>query len=116
MSTTKFIDFTRELALASGEILTKYFRRTIKIETKSDQTPVTIADRKAEEVMRALIRECFPDHGILGEEFETIHPDAKYQWILDPIDGTKTFVSGTYLFGTLIALLEDGSFSSLKVL
>jgi len=104
----EYIDFAQELAQASGEIIRRYFRSDIQIETKSDLTPVTIADRQAEKIMRSMIHERFPEHGILGEEFEDINPDAEYQWILDPIDGTKTFVTGTYLFGTLIALLKDG--------
>ena len=108
MTNQKYIDFSKELAIASGNIIRKYFRSAIDIETKSDQSPVTVADRQAELAMRAMIQERFPDHGILGEEFETHNPDAKFQWVLDPIDGTKTFVTGTYLFGTLIALLEDG--------
>ena len=104
----EFIDFIQELANASGEIIRRYFRSGIAVETKSDQTPVTIADRRAEETMRQLIQARYPGHGILGEEFAEVNPGAEYQWILDPIDGTKTFVSGTYLFGTLIALLRDG--------
>ena len=104
----EFIDFIQELANASGEIIRRYFRSGIAVETKSDQTPVTIADRQAEETMRQLIQARYPGHGILGEEFAEVNPGAEYQWILDPIDGTKTFVSGTYLFGTLIALLCDG--------
>jgi myo-inositol-1(or 4)-monophosphatase len=108
MESQNFIQFTQELAQASGEIIRKYFRSALHIDTKIDQTPVTIADREAERIMRQMIQERFPDHGILGEEFEDISPDAEYQWVLDPIDGTKTFVSGTYLFGTLIALLRDG--------
>jgi len=108
MTTQKFIDFSKELAIASGNIIRKYFRSAIDIETKSDQSPVTIADREAELVMREMIQARFPNHGILGEEFDTHNPDAQFQWVLDPIDGTKTFVTGTYLFGTLIALLKDG--------
>lgn len=108
MSKQPYLDFTQELAQASGAVIRKYFRSPIAIETKSDQTPVTIADRQAEQLMRAMIQERYPNHGILGEEFETVNPDARYQWVLDPIDGTKTFVSGTFLFGTLIALLKDG--------
>lgn len=109
MRMTDFISFTKELAEASGDIIRQYFRQSIDIETKSDQTPVTIADRKSEEIMRQMIQERFPEHGILGEEFEDINSEAEYQWVLDPIDGTKTFVSGTYLFGTLIALLKEGA-------
>jgi myo-inositol-1(or 4)-monophosphatase len=108
MSNPEFVRFAHELAQASGEIIQHYFRTNLDVETKSDLTPVTIADRRAEEVMRRMIQEKYPEHGILGEELEDINPKSKYRWILDPIDGTKTFVSGTYLFGTLIALLKDG--------
>ena len=99
--------FAKELADASGEIIRKYFRSNLSIDTKSDQTPVTIADRQAEEMMRAMIMNRFPEHGILGEEFGQHNPDSVYQWVLDPIDGTKTFITGTYLFGTLIALMKE---------
>lgn len=108
MSNQPFIDFIQELAQSSGVVIRKYFRSAMDVETKSDQTPVTIADRQAEQIMRTMIQERYPDHGILGEEFETINSEADYQWVLDPIDGTKTFVTGTYLFGTLIALLKNG--------
>ena len=103
-----FIPFIQELAQASGEIIRRYFRSGLSVETKSDHTPVTLADRQAEAIMRQMIQARFPNHGILGEEFDEINPGAEYQWVLDPIDGTKTFVSGTYLFGTLIALLKEG--------
>lgn len=108
METQDTIIFIQELAQASGEVIRKYFRNQLVVESKTDNTPVTIADRQSELTMRQMIRQRFPNHGILGEEFEDVNPGAEYQWILDPIDGTKTFVSGTYLFGTLIALLKDG--------
>jgi myo-inositol-1(or 4)-monophosphatase len=108
MDNQKIIEFIRELAQASGEIIRRYFRAGVDVETKSDTTPVTIADRRSEQIMRNMIQLRYPQHGILGEEFEDVNPGAEYQWILDPIDGTKTFISGTYLFGTLIALLRDG--------
>lgn len=105
---SQLIQFIETLAQASGEVIRRYFRSGFAVETKSDQTPVTIADRQAEQAMRALIQARYPEHGILGEEFPAVNPGAQYQWVLDPIDGTKTFVSGTYLFGTLIALLKNG--------
>jgi histidinol phosphatase-like enzyme (inositol monophosphatase family) len=108
LETQDTIDFIQELALASGRVISKYFRNQMVVESKTDDTPVTIADRQSELIMRQMIERRFPNHGILGEEFEEVNPGAKYQWILDPIDGTKTFVSGTYLFGTLIALLKYG--------
>ena len=82
-----------------------YFRKPITVDDKADLTPVTVADRAAEAAMRDTDRErTFPKHGILGEEFGRVREDAEFVWILDPIDGTKSFISGVPLFGTLIAL------------
>jgi myo-inositol-1(or 4)-monophosphatase len=78
------------------------------VESKLDSSPVTIADKLAEEKMRKLINREFPDHGIIGEEFGKDNSDAEYVWVLDPIDGTKSFISGALTFGTLIALLKKG--------
>ncbi len=102
------IQFSKRLAAASAEIIRQYFRADYQVELKADASPVTIADRGAEQVMRQMIMKEFPEHGILGEELGLHQPDAEYQWVLDPIDGTKSFVSHSYLFGTLIALLKDG--------
>lgn len=102
------IDFCQQLAEASATIIRKWFRAGYTVELKADASPVTIADRGAEEAMRQMIMAQFPDHGIQGEEFGRHQPDADYQWVLDPIDGTKAFVSHSYLFGTLIALLKNG--------
>jgi myo-inositol-1(or 4)-monophosphatase len=104
----EFKEFSRVLADKSGQIIKSYFRSNVHVDTKSDQSPVTIADKKAEEVMRELIMKEFPDHGILGEEFGTYNENSEYQWVLDPIDGTKSFICGTVTFGTLIALLHKG--------
>ncbi len=104
----ELIPFVQELATASGAVIRQYFRTGYTVENKSDDSPVTIADRKAETVMREQIMQRFPEHGIMGEEFAPHQPDADYQWVLDPIDGTKAFVSHSYLFGTLIALLHKG--------
>ena len=104
----EFIAFVEKLAQSSGEIIKQYFRAELIVDSKDDGTPVTIADKKSELVMREMIQREFPLHGILGEEFDDVRPDAEYQWILDPIDGTKTFVSGAPLFGTLIGLLKNG--------
>jgi histidinol phosphatase-like enzyme (inositol monophosphatase family) len=100
--------FCARLAEGSGKIIRDYFRSGIAVETKADSTPVTAADLKAEEYLRSAIMKEYPDHGILGEEFGTVNEGARYRWVLDPIDGTKSFVCGVPLFGTLIALLEDG--------
>lgn len=103
-----FKEFAKLLSEESGRIIKGYFRTDVSIDTKSDLSPVTVADKKAEEAMRELIMKEFPDHGILGEEFGLHNEGAEYQWILDPIDGTKSFICGTVTFGTLIALLKNG--------
>ena len=105
---TGFKNFSKILVQASSEIIKTYFRTGVSVESKSDNSPVTIADKKAEEIMRELISKHFPDHGIIGEEFGEINRDAEYTWILDPIDGTKSFICGAYSFGTLIGLLKNG--------
>src|SRR6266481_5865494 len=96
------------LADAAGAVIRPYFRQTIAVDDKADSSPVTIADREAEQAMRALIEARFPADGIFGEEFGTVRADAEFVWVLDPIDGTKSFISGIPLFGTLIALLHRG--------
>lgn len=100
--------FMKHLAEESGKIISSYFRTQIAIDSKHDDSPVTIADKKAEEAMRELIMKEFPQHGIIGEEMGIHNPDAEYKWILDPIDGTKSFVCGAVTFGTLIALTYNG--------
>ncbi len=100
--------FLNLLAKESSIIIKKYFRTEFNIESKSDFSPVTIADKLAEEKMRELIQKEFPSHGIIGEEFGNENADAEYVWVLDPIDGTKSFISGALSFGTLIALLKNG--------
>jgi len=101
--------FAVELAEKSGEFIRPFFANPgLVVETKSDDTPVTQADRGAEELMRGLIRKKFPGHGILGEELGEENAGAEFSWVLDPIDGTKSFASACPLFGTLIALLHRG--------
>jgi len=104
----EFKKFARHLADLSAGIIKPYFRTNINVEQKSDKSPVTIADKKAEEIMRREIEKEFPDHGIIGEEFGNHNEDAEYKWVLDPIDGTKSFITGIATFGTLIALLKNG--------
>ncbi len=100
--------FCKHLSDESGKVIKQYFRSDVNIETKGDDSPVTIADKKAEETMRELIMKHYPGHGILGEEFGNYNEEAEYRWILDPIDGTKSFITGTVTFGTLIALTKNG--------
>ena len=99
-----FLALAQRLADAAGAEIRPYFRRPLVVDDKPDLTPVTAADRAAEAAMRALIEVHFPDHGIIGEEFGRVREEAEFVWVLDPIDGTKSFISGVPLFGTLIAL------------
>lgn len=103
----EFIALAEQLAEVSAGIIMQYFRTPVAVDRKTDGSPVTVADRQAESAMRQLIMAAFPSHGIRGEEYGDHQPDARYQWTLDPIDGTKTFVAGSFLFGTLIGLLKD---------
>jgi myo-inositol-1(or 4)-monophosphatase len=95
-------------AEAAGAVIRPLFRSALLVEAKGDASPVTAADRGAEQAMRALLRERFPEHGIWGEEFGAERREAEYLWVLDPIDGTRAFVTGRPLFGTLIGLLHRG--------
>jgi myo-inositol-1(or 4)-monophosphatase len=111
MTAIDFAAFVDRLAVVSGEAILPFFRTTLSVENKSRGTnfdPVTEADRAAETAMRTLIRRNFPDHGIVGEEFGSERTDAEYIWVLDPIDGTKSFISGMPVWGTLIALTRGG--------
>jgi histidinol phosphatase-like enzyme (inositol monophosphatase family) len=92
----------------AGAVIRPLFRSGLRTDLKSDRTPVTIADRSAEQAMRAVLAERCPDHGIQGEECGIDRPDARLRWVLDPIDGTKAFITGRPLFGTLVALTEAG--------
>jgi myo-inositol-1(or 4)-monophosphatase len=111
MTAIDFAAFVDELAGVSGETIRPFFRTALGVDNKSRSggfDPVTAADRAAEAAMRALIKRTFPAHGILGEEFAAEHPDAEYVWVLDPIDGTKSFICGMPAWGTLIALTRRG--------
>ena len=111
MTVIDFTAFIGRLATASGETILPFFRTSLSIDNKSasDFDPVTEADRAAEAVMRRLIKANFPQHGIVGEEFGNEREDAEYVWVLDPIDGTKSFIAGFPIWGTLIALLHKGT-------
>lgn len=103
----QFIQLAVRLADAAREIVRGYYRSGILVEDKADQSPVTAADRAVESSLRAIIASEQPAHGVMGEEQAAHQPDAEYVWVLDPIDGTKAFVSGIPVFGTLIALTRD---------
>jgi myo-inositol-1(or 4)-monophosphatase len=108
MDSHRLLQFVKMLADVSAAVIKDYFRTPVGVENKLDLSPVTIADKKAEELMREVIMKEFPDHGIIGEEFGNYNHQSEYVWILDPIDGTKSFISGALSFGTLIALLKNG--------
>ena len=111
MTAIDFAAFVDELAAVSGETILPFFRTSLGIDDKGPAgrfDPVTAADRAAEQAMRTLIRRTFPEHGIIGEEFPAERADAEYVWVLDPIDGTKSFIAGMPVWGTLIALTRLG--------
>lgn len=106
----EFIPFMHELVGAAFAVIRHYFLGATAVITKPDATPVTQADRGAEQAMRALIEARYPAHGVLGEEFgvkEAARTSPRYRWVLDPVDGTRAFIANCFLFGTLIALERD---------
>ena len=107
---SELLGFAHQLADASGQAILPFFRTGASIENKQpeDFDPVTEGDRAGEQAIRSLIKEHFPDHGIVGEEFGAENEGAEFCWVVDPIDGTRGFIAGTPLWGTLIACLHDG--------
>lgn len=102
----EFMEAAADVARLAGSIALGYYRSALSVETKADGSPVTAADRAAEQGAREWIEARYPSHGILGEELGLVRPDARRRWILDPIDGTKSFVRGVPLWGTLVAVAE----------
>jgi myo-inositol-1(or 4)-monophosphatase len=116
MAVVDFAAFVDELATASGQAILPFFRTTLgatlNVDNKSNNgvfDPVTEADRAGETVMRRIIGRTFPEHGIVGEEFGSERADAEFVWVLDPIDGTKSFMCGLPVWGTMIGLLQNNS-------
>jgi myo-inositol-1(or 4)-monophosphatase len=112
MTAIDFAAFVDELATASGEAILPFFRTSLGVEDKGSAAgfdPVTAADRAAESTMRALITRTFPEHGIVGEEYGNENTEAEFVWVLDPIDGTKSFITGMPAWGSLIALTRNGA-------
>ena len=104
-----YLDFAIEAAWQAGRLTLQYFQSTFDVDLKYDESPVTIADRGAEELLRRLIMARFPDHAIVGEEFGADHnAGAPFRWILDPIDGTRSFIRGVPLYATLVGLEIEG--------
>ena len=104
----ELVALAQRLADAARPISARYFRTGLTVDDKTDASPVTVADREAETAMRALLSEHVPDHGVFGEEHGAVRIDADYVWVLDPIDGTRAFITGLPIFGTLVALLHRG--------
>jgi len=103
-----FLKSALSAANAAAEEILRYYRGDFEIELKADQTPVTVADRRAEEIIRGILLTEFPDHGFFGEEGGKEQADAEYLWLVDPIDGTKSFIGGYGMFSTQIALMHRG--------
>ena len=103
----EFTSFANLLADESAKITMRFFRETFDSENKEDNTPVTIADKDSEKKIRELIITTYPNHSIIGEEFEDTKLDSEFTWVIDPIDGTQSFIAGHKDFGTLIALLHN---------
>jgi fructose-1,6-bisphosphatase/inositol monophosphatase family enzyme len=111
MATVDFAAFVEKLADVAADTILPFFRTALRAEDKNTGgmfDPVTEADRAAEAAMRHLIQETFPDHGIIGEEFGSVQSEADYVWVLDPIDGTKSFIAGMPVWGSLIGLMHKG--------
>ena len=104
----EFIDIAHYLADEAGAIIRQYYRQPFDVESKQDESPVTIADKSVEQRLRAIVEAKRPEDGIIGEEYGIKEGKNQYTWVFDPIDGTKSFVIGRPTFGTLIALCEDG--------
>jgi histidinol phosphatase-like enzyme (inositol monophosphatase family) len=100
------LEFAQEAAWQAGRLTLGYFQTDVPSERKADNTPVTLADKEAERLLRELITRYWPDHGIIGEEFGRSPSNSPYTWIIDPIDGTKSFVSGVPLYSNLLALTD----------
>lgn len=104
----ELLDLALGAAQDAGEVTLRYFQGDLAVEQKADETPVTVADREGERRLRARIEERFPDHGIVGEEFGTVRAGAPYRWMLDPIDGTESFIRGVPLWGVMVGLENEG--------
>ena len=104
----EFLNVALDAAQAAKELILSYYNGEFEIEIKTDQTPVTVADRGAERLIREKIAAAFPDHGIFGEEYGADNTDTEYLWLIDPIDGTKSFVKRYGMFSTQIALMHQG--------
>jgi histidinol-phosphatase len=110
MDQSPFLNVALEAAQAAADVIKPYYRESFEVRLKEDQSPVTIADLEAEKTIKGIIQKAFPDHGFYGEETGKTNPDAEYTWLVDPIDGTKSFVRGYGFFSTQIALMHGSEF------
>lgn len=109
MSDIDFLEsVAREMLAVARPLATSHFRTRIEVERKADHSPVTVADRAIERAMKEVLARMMPDHGVFGEEHGAAGLHARHVWVIDPIDGTKSFISGVPLFGTLLAVLDGG--------
>ena len=106
-SLQEYLNFANKLADEAGITSMEYFRTSLDIDNKNDETPVTIADKNTELRIRSMIEKEYPNHGILGEEFDSVNPDAEFIWVIDPIDGTRSYIAGHKDFGNLISLTKN---------
>jgi histidinol phosphatase-like enzyme (inositol monophosphatase family) len=106
---SSLLEFALDAAWGAGRITLGYFQAGVEVERKGDNSPVTLADKAAEQFLRKRITEAFPKHGIIGEEFGWQAGDGNLTWIIDPIDGTKSFIHGVPLYGCLLALVDQNA-------
>ena len=102
------LEAAKQFAVEAGKLTLNYFQQGVAVERKSDDSPVTVADREAEQLLRRRIAECFQRDAIVGEEFDDVAGTSGFRWILDPIDGTKSFICGVPLYGTMIGVEWEG--------
>lgn len=108
MNLRSYLDFATETAWLAGKLTLGYFQTGVHADMKADDSPVTVADREAEKLIRGRIESYFPDHSIVGEEFENKETTSSHRWFIDPIDGTKSFISGVPFYAVLLGLEIDG--------
>jgi len=106
----ELVEFSHKVADAVGEVHRKYYRQPVSTEYKEDTSPVTQVDKESEALMRDMVMRQFPQHGILGEEYPPHQPDAEFVWVIDPVDGTKYFMTGHPMFALLLGLAHKGEF------
>lgn len=108
MEMSDYLKVAIEAAKAAEPTILNYFSKETSIDLKEDQSPVTVADKESEQIIRGVISNAFPDHGFLGEEGNNTNSDTEYLWIIDPIDGTRNYIREIPLFATEIALMKNG--------